>query len=226
MTLVLSMFIGARVRAQLPVHDTAAVRMIGAEFLDAVTAARWRDAASVLDLDQLESARQERARAERDRRRARAVTVSQLLRTNPDMPRSVAVYEVKQRAKQQREMNYLRLEFGVGDPDSLLALPIESVASRWVEAHDQRSRNRELQRGCSHSGEDEKLPAPTYHIVSTAVEGDQGYVLFVDMGWHAGIDPLYAPPPRVMQLRRTPKGWRISPRWDLIGLPEMVNACG
>jgi hypothetical protein len=111
----------ARYRAS----DTSAAT-VSAAFLDAVTAQRWGDAASSLDLVRLDSSRKERVRAARFR--PPPMTVEQLLRTNPGMPRAVAAYEAKQMAKERRSINYLRREFGVGDPDSLLALPIAALA--------------------------------------------------------------------------------------------------
>jgi hypothetical protein len=205
--------------------DNANAAAVGAAFLGAVTAARWDDAASLLDLAWLDSARRERAAYERFHRTAPAMTVAGLMRANPDMPRSVAVYEAKRMAKEHKSMNFLRMAFGIEEPDSLLALPIDVVARRWVEIHDQRWQNRELHRDCE-AGRNDELPAPTFRIISTTVDGDRAYMLFEDTFWQAKMAPLYSPPPRVMQLVLAGERWRILPRGDFIGLPEMVKACG
>lgn len=224
--IALTMLVAARAQAQQPTIDSASALGVGAAFLAAVTRARWNDAARYLELSGLDAARKERVDAEKRRRASRPITIQQLMRANPHMPRSVAAYQLKQMAEQRRSVNYLFWEFGVADPDSLLALSIEAVARRWVEVHDQRWQNRQIHRGCGHADRDDELPAPTYHIISAATEDARAYMLFADTAWQSGRSPVYAPPPRVMQLRRTAQGWRILPRVDLIGLPEMVNACG
>src|SRR2546423_5007249 len=181
------MVLGGGATAQSPrsALDSMSAPAVAAAFLGAVAAARWREAATFLDLGELESVRKDGARSDRIRRASSQITVRQLMQADPDMSRSVVVYQVKQRAKERRAMNILRFQFGIGDPDSLLSLPIEVVAERWVEVHDDR---------------------------------------WQDRGWR--MNPLNTPPPRIMQLERTVKGWRVLPRSDLMGPPDMVHACG
>ena len=199
---------------------------VSAAFLDAVAKSKWTNAAALLDLVQLDTLRKKSARAERLRRSAPSMTFEQLMGSNPDMPRSVAAYELKQREQRKRSINYLRAEFGIGDPDSLLRAPLETLATRWVEVHDERWQNRELHRECARDGRDNDLPAPTFRIVGSVVDGSRAYVVYSDTVWQSGMDPVYAPAPRVIQLRFVEQRWKILPRNDLIGLPELVVACG
>ena len=194
-------------------------------FLDAVAQERWKDAGTLLDLAQLESLRIERATAERQRRRSPPVTVEQLMHSNPDMPRSAAEYQITQTTR-QRSQSLLKFEFGLSDPDSLLSLPIETVAARWVEVHDERWQNGEAHRNCPKDGRDDDIIAPAFQIIGTVSDSNRAYVLYSDTLWQRGIDPVFAPPPRVIQLRLRGQRWQILPRGDLIGLPDMVIACG
>jgi len=207
-------------------NAATSVTAVSAAFLDAVVKSNWTEAAELLDLVQLDTLRKKSARAERLRRSSPSMTIEQLMASNPGMPRSAAAYELKQREERQRSVSYLRGEFGMADPDSLLSSPIETVAERWIEVHDERSQDREMHRKCDQGRRDSEVPTPTYHIVGAVVDGGRAYVIYNETLWQSGMDPVYAPAPRIIQLRFVAQRWQILPRHDLIGLPEMVVACG
>ena len=204
--------------------DTSSAAIVGAAFLDAVAAAKWSDAARLLDFAPLDSLRKLRAGAARSMR-ASHLTVERLMRMNPDMPRAVAIDQVKRHAKQSRGESILSREFGVDDPDSLLRMPMNAVAQRWLMVHDERWQERELARICK-----ERTPsdsAPRFRVIGTVVDDSVAYVLYDRGETHSAMaDALNPLPAKVMFLRRAPDGWSILPRADLIGLPPMVVACG
>lgn len=205
-------------------RSRASADEVGAAFLNAVAKGNWSDAGRFIDLARLDSARRTSAQAERVRRAIPAMTIVTLMKSDPDLSPSVAAYQLKQIAK-QRSRSLLTFAFGVSDPDSLIAMPIERLSALWVEVHDQRWQIRMIDRDCD-ATRDNDGPAPSFHILGTFLEDDRAYVVYVDTTWQRGVGPLYAPGPRVIQLRLVSEGWKILPRADLIGLPDMVNACG
>ena len=100
---------------------------------------RWLDAARLLDLKAVEA---QRTRSVANARRAQPpfhLTVEQLLRHDPSMPRAVAEYQVKQSEAVFRDFNPLSQEYAdVSTADSLAALPIDVAGARWLEARDPR----------------------------------------------------------------------------------------
>jgi hypothetical protein len=114
---------------------------IARQFFAAEREGRWLDAARLLDLKSFEP---QRARSVANARHANDaqqfhLTVDQMLRHDPSMPRAVAEYQVKQAAESFRDFNPLTYEYAdVPTADSLAALPVDVAAARWLEAKDPR----------------------------------------------------------------------------------------
>jgi hypothetical protein len=114
---------------------------VAREFFAAERDARWLDAARMFDLKSFEAQRAQsvaNARRTRDAHPFR-LTVDQILRHDPSMPRAVAEYQVKQAEQSFRDFNPLADDYAdVPTEDSLAALPIVVAAARWLEAKDPR----------------------------------------------------------------------------------------
>lgn len=213
-------------RAQASAVATDTVTRIAAEFFNAVVAARWGEASRLLDTMSLSAMRRRSADYARQWRATPPATLKQFMDANPDLPRAVAANKVKEANERTRELGKALSVYGVEDPDSLLALPMETYASRWLEIHDERWQLRESARRCGH-GAPRDIPVPPYRVIA-GIPGDTiAYVLY-DPGAERSprASTQEARTPRVMILRRRGSGWSIIPRDDLIGWGEMVNACG
>jgi hypothetical protein len=114
---------------------------IARQFFAAEREARWLEAARLLDLKSFEP---RRARSVANARLAQHaqpfnLSVDQMLRHDPSMPRAVAEYQVKQAKESYRDFNPLTYEYAdVPTADSLAALPVDVAAARWLEAKDPR----------------------------------------------------------------------------------------
>lgn len=209
--------------AQTP--DAAAAREVSTAFFKAIEAADWRAAAGFLDLTVLERERQSAVEGARSQRTIPPMTVERLMRMDPQMPRAVAEYQVKRMNTARASMNFLEHDFGVGDPDSLLALPIEVAAARWLEAHDERAMYREARRyskSCPVAPSDSG-PAPEYHIIGTVVDDSIAYTLFRQGYRDMPAEP--PSPPKVLQLRRDRGGWWVVPGSDISGVMGLAVSC-
>lgn len=221
--MALSLSAGPAQSQQLP-HDVATA------FFNAVTEARWRDAARHLDLAAFDRFRRERIAAARlPVLRPHPTTADELLRHDPDMPRAVAEYQARKIAEAARQpFNWVDREFAdVADVNALAALSAEESAARWLQAGDlrwavERAAQRERERGCALPPDAGcATPAPVYEILATAVtDSTTAYVLYRER-MRARADPdidaaVSADGPRVMTLRRRSGRWQILPRDDML----------
>ena len=212
--------------AQTP--DAAAARAVSAAFFKAIAASDWKAAAGFLDLAALDRERQSAAEGARRQQTMPPMTVERLMRMDPEMPRAAAEYQVKRMNRSRQSRNYLQSDFGVADPDSLLALPMDVVAARWLEAHDERAVYREALRAsgsCPVTAAD-TLPAPEVRILGTVVDDSMAYTLFRQTGGSM----LSAPgpglfPPKVLQLRQDHGTWWVVPSPDMGGAMGMAINC-
>lgn len=200
--------------------------VIATEFFEAVLAARWGDAAAMLDVRALEGIRRRIAEHARIYRATKPVTAQQLMRGSSDMPRAVAVYRAKEINENVRLQAHVTDVLGVSDPDSLMALSIQVFGQRWLEVQDERWMLHESARHCGH-GETNPGPLGPYRVLGSVLRDSVAYVLY-DPGTSRvpAVDPQVPRSPRVMVLRRRGDTWSIIPREGLIGLGDMVNACG
>jgi hypothetical protein len=104
-------------------------------FFQAESDGRWLDAARMLDLTQFEAFRQNTVKGLRNRPARRRLTADDYMKLQPDMPRAVAEYQLKQWDESARRFDELSREFAhVTAVDSLAALPVAEAAARWLEA--------------------------------------------------------------------------------------------
>jgi hypothetical protein len=203
---------------------------VATAFFKAMADERWLDAARRLDLAAFDRYRQEQVTALRHTVRDRDMTVEQILFHNPDMPRAVAEYQIRQ-IQEHRELygDGVSMQFAdVANADSLAAMSLEDAAARWLQAMDHRWELRRLlkaqrARGCRVPDDAEKfIPRPTPPtIIGAIVSGSAAYVVYRnrDLAEHApgSTYELSENEPRTMELRATSIGWRIRPRSALAG---------
>jgi hypothetical protein len=206
--------------------DSVSQTEFAGRFFDAVLAARWHDAADMLDVPALESIRRRIANHARIYRATKPVTAQQLMRGSSDMPRAVAVYRAREINDNVRAQAHVTDALGVSGPDSLLALSVHVFGERWLEVQDERWMLREGARRCGH-GETNAGPLESYRVLGSVLRDSVAYVLYDPGASRApAVDPQVPRSPRVMVLRRRGDTWSIIPREGLIGMGDLVNACG
>jgi hypothetical protein len=207
---------------------------VARDFFAAERDGRWLDAAQLLDLRAFEVQRdQDVASARRPRPNLR-LTVEQVRRSDPDMPRAVAEYYVKKAATRSRDYNPFSHQYAnVTSANTLAALPVDVAAARWLEAKDPRwqMKSHSEMAGCRPPQDADSIfkPAPRRVIaaanIGPSVPGSLdsvSYVLFRDS--HPDLTDSTARvtmaksemafSPDVLTLVLTPTGWRIVPVLD------------
>lgn len=186
-------------------------------FWAAVHGMRWAEAVGYLDLQDLENTRRRQLESAAGTR-LRELTVSDLMRRDPEMPREAAEYEV-QRRERQRQLYPARpffMFFGVDSAAHLQRMPAEELAMRWIQAHDPLFNLLEQRRvrQCPASPAIDSLVAVRRAIVygSVAAGPDTAFVPFRAEwfplpGIAAEIQEIRAP--RMAELLQGPTGWRI-----------------
>jgi len=198
-------------------------------FLRALIEERWTDAAALLYLADLDQHRRQVAAAARRSSGPVEVTVEDLLRSEPQMPRVVAEYQLKRiRANTANGGGFLSHEFaGVTDPLVLDSLPLQEVATRWLQAQDPAMRMLDDLRGngCPMSaGLDSALRSVSITILGSVVGDDSALVLFRNPWFPQADSGYYGSGPQVARLvRGDSAGWRLLPRHDLLH-PDNVMA--
>jgi hypothetical protein len=209
--------------------------LVADSFFRATASERWHDAVHFLDLDALVQLRDEQVRSYRRRRARVPMTVDDLLKYDPNMPREVAEYQVKQVNEGANDTDFLPYEFArVASIDSLAALPPVEVAARWLEARGMRwqmHRSLELQRkrGCEFpdSLEAAMFARPAMvRILGAVIEDSTAWVLHDEPEFGSGDDRspgiararsgrvrpiLWAIPPRITTLHLVRGAWRVMP---------------
>ncbi len=216
-----------------PAAAQSSPREGAARFLDAWNARRWAEAARVLDLDQFDRFRQDFiARARRSSNEGPQLTVEELRRMDPEMPREVAEYQVRRMQEQQRRYaDPTPFEFArVSSISALRAMTPEEAAARWLESRDPQWQVKMQfeQAGCPAPDDLGDIPVPRRRIVGLVSDGDTlNYAVFREErprdqspGW-AGGDVS------VLELVLRRGRWLVSPRVDLV--PEVgqvdVSSC-
>ena len=194
----------------------AAAQAVGTAFLNAVRAGDWKAAAAFLDVIPLDHYRLAQIDMARRMGRQPPMTVEQLMRMNPKLPRAVAEYQVEQMNEHRGRANVLEYDFGISDPDSLAALPASIVAQRWLEVHDPRwqLRNAIARSNCGSAALD-SMPGTAFRVLGTVVADPVAYLLYErDNDPPMDADNLHGFGPRMLTLRRGMDGWWVLPRMD------------
>ena len=202
---------------------------VGTAFLKAIQAGDWKAAAAFLDIVPLDHHRLRYIDMTRRTRRSSGMTVEQLMRSDSMMPRVVAEYQVQRMKIQSQNYNFLEHEFGVGDTDSLAAMPASVVAQHWLEAHDSRWAMRQaMKRNNCPSISIDSLPRPAIRILGTVVNGPTAYMLYErDDDAPSDLNDVQSVGPRMLVLRRDIDAWWVVPRVDRNGvLMSMSCATG
>ncbi len=206
------------VRAQADREHQAPAAVLDS-FFRALADERWTDAAGLLDPAELDAYRFQAA--DGMRRRPRDLTADDLLRTDPQMPRAVAEYELERtKARRATYGDYLGREFaGIHDAAQLESLPVRELVIRWLQAQHPALRLREQLRlrGCPPPpGLDSAFRLGALNVVGTVVRGDTALVLFRSP-WRPFPDSgFFSSGPQVAHLMREGSQWRILPRHDLV----------
>ena len=217
-------------------------------FSHATRDGRWSDAARFLDLEHVARSRDE-AVAQLTRPQARrSLTVEDLLRADPRMPREVAEYQVRQANEARADFDELQSTYArVASVDELKRLDPIEVAARYLEARDLRWQSRlalerERRRGCviadSAFIEFERMRPNPVRIIGSVIDDSVAYVLHEELP--APEDSARARrrlerrrtarrativmPPRLTVLRLAPGGWRILPGLDWVAGVSFVSA--
>jgi hypothetical protein len=216
-------------------------------FFDAAAAHNWRDAAGFLDLDAFERYRRQMVESARRPFRGPAITVATLMKSDPDMPRAVAEYEVRRLEKMGGDSTpWLRYEFAdVASVSDLAALSTIEAAARFIEAEDFGYKRREAVRrdtaGCRKLAKSVIMPdvrTEPNRILGVIVRDSDAYVLHEssDMQLMARardssaahqarvtgsrVTEWYTLPPHVMQLRM------IEGKWLILGAQGLLDEGG
>lgn len=201
-------------RPQASPSDAAAAQAVGEAFLKAVQAADWKAAAGFLDVVPLDHYRLEQIDGVRRMRRGSSITVEQLMKADSLMPRAVAEYQVQRMKDHSHNFNFLEMEFGVADPDSLAAMTPSVVAEHWLEVHDRRwaLRNAFKRSHCPMPPAD-SLPPAHFRILGTVVDGTAAYLLYErDDDPPIDLDQVRSVGPSMLYLRHGLDGWWVLPR--------------
>jgi len=204
-------------------------RDAASRFLDAWGDGRWAEAARLLDLDQFDRFRQDfLSRARRRPEEGPQISVEEMRRRDPNMPREVAEYYVRQmREQEQRYSDPTPFEFArVRSVAELRGLTTEEAAARWLESRDPAWQIR-LQfetAGCPVPRDAESVSAPARRLVGVVDQSDGvAYAIFREArdaqdapAWQGG--DLF-----VMELKLQRGRWLVVPRGDLLPEVGMVD---
>jgi hypothetical protein len=220
-------FESSQARAQAADTGVAPAQAVGTAFLKAIQAGDWKVAAAFLDIVPLDHYRLQHIDMARRSRRAPGPTIEQLMRSDSTMPRAVAEYQVQRMRNSSQKYNYLEYEFGVGDPDSLAAMPPSVVAQHWLEVHDPRWHVlEEMKRSNCPPHMIDSLPKPGIRVLGTVVNGPTAYMLYErDDDAPNNLNELQSASPRMLILRRDIDAWWVSPRLDRNGASWTSISC-
>lgn len=206
------------------------------DFFKAEEEGRWVDAAHSLDLTRFEPIRRSAVHAAKSMTSRPKFTAQDIMRGEPDMPLAVAEYQAKRTNETSQSFDFLSLEFArVPSIDSLIAMPIDQAAARWLEARGSKWQNEvafnALKRGprsiCPELPDsivramraDFKLPVST--IMGATEASDSVRYVVVGLARSNGgaqnpIDVSYPEmSPKAITMRKLDGNWRISPAPDL-----------
>lgn len=209
-------------------------------FFQAEDDGRWLDAARMMDLQAFEPFRRNMLRGLQMAHSFARMTPEDLMKQEPDMPRAVAEYQIKEMNEHMRDFNYLEHEFArVESADTLRGLSIDEAAARWLEAKGPKwsaeLAHREDLRHPPHACPPEypdsvvaKYPKewaePKAHVLGAATGSDT--LSYVVIGVQSflrraitppadDLEPIPGPSPHVLTLRKVGGAWKILPAFDM-----------
>ena len=223
--------LAATLAASPPVVAQSSARETANRFIAAWDQREWSEAAGLLDLDLFDKFRQDFVdRARRQGESSPEVTVDDVLRQNPGMPRDVAEYQVRM-IRQQRERNAdpAPFEFArVRSLDDLEQLSPAEAAARWLESRDPawQIRMQYQAAGCRPPADADDVSPVHRRLIGMVDESDStSYALFREQrtgdddqtpAWVGG-DVF------VMVLHQDGDRWEVVPRSDLLPEVGMVD---
>ncbi|MFL5615951.1 MAG: hypothetical protein ACJ796_19965 [Gemmatimonadaceae bacterium] len=223
-----ALFTGRAASAQATDSSRAAAQAVGLAYLNAIQAADWKAAAAFLDRATLDHYRLMQANAARQMHQPSTMTVDRLMKLDPKMPRAVAEWQVQRMNDHSHQANFLEHEFGVTDPDSLAAMPMELVAQRWLERRDPRWAVRAALRAsnCSTSVADSLLPTPKFAVLGTVAKDGMAYLLYErDDDPAMIIDDVRSRGPSMVVLHRRIDTWWVIPRLEMGNVGGLSMSC-
>ena len=216
-----------------PVVAQTSPRDAATSFIDAWDQRRWSDAAGLLDLDLFDQFRQDFIeRAHQDNASPPDLSVDDVLRQNPGMPRDVAEYQVRMmREQRERYSDPTPFEFArVESLDELGDLSAREAAARWLESRDPawQIRMQFQLAGCRAPSDADDLPPVHRRLVGTVDGTDPatGYALFREERGEEQAPAWAGGDLFVMVLHRVDSRWLVVPRSDLLPEVGMVDTRG
>jgi hypothetical protein len=202
---------------------------------------RWSEAARFVEAEWVVRERDEMVQQLRRPSPIRIVTADQLMRSDPEMPRAVAEYQVQAARKHIGDFDPLQSAYArVASVDELARLTPTEAAARYLEARDMRWQlhlaiERERRRGCAledsvFTALEHKRPGAT-RILGAVIDDSIAYVLHEELpapedsartrrrtaraarAATAGRGE-FVPPPQLTTLRLRAGEWRILPGLD------------
>jgi hypothetical protein len=226
-----SLFTVNPVDASAQSRNEASVRAVVESFFAAIAHEQWNSAAQLLDLPRFEPILKSAVTSARGALPQPPLTAEALMASDTTMPRAVAEWEAARsnRFRTQRAFDDYSSQFaGVTSQHMLFSLTVADAAARWIAARDRRVQMREQWKRASCSIEAVATATPlTRPIIRAIAFGNDStaYVIHADEQLR-GLGDMHDE--RVAPVHRTPAGWRIEPRDDLITPAHMffsVDGC-
>jgi hypothetical protein len=198
--------------------------VVARQFFNAVSRGRWIDAAQLMDLTRIELNRQSLLESARRSRVHHPPTLQDLLRSDPDMPRAVAEYELARLLRHRGEAraeHFSSVFADVSDTNMLVRLSPLELGARWLQAQDMRYQVRRVSlRSPSYQGRpgvsaesDAAEMLPERFVIGAIEVGDRAYVVHSDTSSFERMDETA---PKVAVLVWSGDRWRISPDFMLV----------
>ena len=206
------------------------------DFFKAEEEGRWIEAAHSLDLTLFEPIRRSAVQAAKSMASRPKTTAQEVMRWEPDMPLAVAEYQAKRSNETIQSLDFLSREFArVSSVDSLVAMPIDQAAARWLEARGSKWQNEralkeskwrpeancpEVPDSIARAIRTEFKPPVTTILGATEASDSARYVVvgltrFVGSAANPVDAPYQELSPRAITMRKLEGNWRIAPAPDM-----------
>jgi hypothetical protein len=197
-------------------------------FFDAVAHERWVEAAGFLEVDVLDHGRRQQLEFWRHPPPEHRVTLEELMKQDPEMPRAVAEYQLArmERLRDRFDDQFSYEYANVHDTTTLAQMSPLETGARWLEARDERY---QLRRAREQDSRCQQVPLDAFtdstnllprRVVLGALEsGDTAFVLYrnrVVAGPQGNIYVDVGFGPSVATLRRRNAIWRLLPNESLL----------